>query len=105
MNWNMQGSKADMVNLLSQITTIDPAVLRHQKKLSTIAVAGKTASVAHRETTRIEDVAYRLLALFDLNMPLHYDDEEKAFRHAPGKNHPFENRSEHVRLETAGVRE
>ncbi|KAH7354882.1 hypothetical protein BKA65DRAFT_581488 [Rhexocercosporidium sp. MPI-PUGE-AT-0058] len=35
---------------------------------------------AYRETTRIEDTVYCLLGLFDVNMPLLYGEEEKAFR-------------------------
>lgn len=35
---------------------------------------------ANRQTTRIEDMAYCLLGLFDVNMPLLYGEESKAFR-------------------------
>ena len=34
---------------------------------------------AHRETSRKEDEAYCLLGLFEVNMPLLYGEEEKAF--------------------------
>jgi len=35
---------------------------------------------ADRETTRIEDEAYSLLGLFDINMPLLYSEGERAFQ-------------------------
>lgn len=35
--------------------------------------------IAGRETTREEDVAYCLLGLFDINMPLLYREGRKAF--------------------------
>jgi hypothetical protein len=34
---------------------------------------------ANRECTRVEDVAYCLLGLFDINMPFLYGEGEKAF--------------------------
>jgi hypothetical protein len=34
---------------------------------------------ASRRTTRIEDIAYCLLGIFDINMPLLYGEEERAF--------------------------
>ena len=39
------------------------------------------AWAANRETTREEDMAYSLLGIFDVNMPLIYGEgNEKAFR-------------------------
>lgn len=34
---------------------------------------------AHRETTRVEDLAYCLLGIFDVNIPLLYGEGRKAF--------------------------
>lgn len=34
---------------------------------------------SERETTRIEDIAYSLLGIFDVNMPLLYGEGNKAF--------------------------
>ena len=79
-DWNLRGSKRDLVEVLSRITSIDASVLRHPQRLSSVAVAQKMSWAAYRETTRIEDTAYCLLGLFDVNMPLLYGEEEKAFR-------------------------
>jgi hypothetical protein len=35
---------------------------------------------ADRKTSRVEDMAYSLLGIFDINMPLLYGEGKKAFR-------------------------
>ena len=79
-DWNFRGSKQDLVGYLTFITGIDKAVLQMQRPLSSITVARKFFWAAHRQTTRFEDTAYCLLGMFDINMPLLYGEEEKAFR-------------------------
>lgn len=64
--------------ILSDITSIPPEVLQrglHEK----ISVADKMSWVSSRQTTRREDIAYCLLGLFDVNMPLLYGEGDKAF--------------------------
>jgi len=65
---------------LQSITGINPLVLNHGKSLTSITVAEKMSWAASRETTRIEDTAYCLLGIFNVNIPLLYGEEEKAFR-------------------------
>lgn len=79
-DWNYRGSKADLAEQLSKITNIGTEILLHQCSLSTISVAQRMSWAALRETTRIEDIAYSLLGIFDVNMPLLYGEEGKAFR-------------------------
>ncbi|KAK1759044.1 HET-domain-containing protein [Echria macrotheca] len=79
-SWTFRGEKTDLIPQLSAITRIRPEVLRHEERLSTICVAQKMSWAAYRQTTRVEDVAYCLLGIFDVNMPLIYGEEEKAFR-------------------------
>ncbi|KAL8654061.1 MAG: hypothetical protein Q9210_001730 [Variospora velana] len=43
------------------------------------SVAAKMSWAAHRKTTRVEDIAYCLMGLFDVNMPLLYGEGQKAF--------------------------
>ncbi|KAK4159409.1 heterokaryon incompatibility protein-domain-containing protein, partial [Cladorrhinum sp. PSN259] len=45
-----------------------------------VPVAQKMAWASGRQTTRIEDRAYSLLGLFDINMPLLYGEGDKAFQ-------------------------
>jgi hypothetical protein len=47
--------------------------------LSHFTIAQKMSWASHRTTTRMEDEAYCLLGLFDINMPLLYGEEERAF--------------------------
>ncbi len=65
---------------ISRITRIDIMLLQYERPLSNFSVAQKLSWASKRKTTRIEDEAYCLLGLFDLNMPLLYGEEEKAFR-------------------------
>ncbi len=51
-----------------------------RRSLGSICVAQKMSWASRRSTTRIEDEAYCLLGIFNLNMPLLYGEEEKAFR-------------------------
>jgi hypothetical protein len=81
-HWSFRGSKTsvDFVALLSNITGIQPGILRHTTSLLELSTAHKMSWAAHRRTTRIEDTAYCLLGIFDVNMPLLYGEEDKAFQ-------------------------
>jgi hypothetical protein len=75
-----RGSSRDyLIDKLADVTGIDVKILDHSAPLSSAAVASKMSWAAKRETTRIEDMAYCLLGLFDVKMPLLYGEEEKAF--------------------------
>lgn len=78
--WHYRGSKKDHVSLIRSITNIPEEVLMHQHSLATLSVAQRMSWAAHRQTTRIEDIAYSLLGIFGVNMPLLYGEEYKAFR-------------------------
>ena len=43
------------------------------------SIACRMSWAAHRQTTRVEDIAYCLLGIFDVNMPLLYGEGQKAF--------------------------
>ncbi|KAK4186942.1 HET-domain-containing protein [Podospora australis] len=79
-NWKSIGTKVGMVATLSAITGINIAVLKGWHQLQDVAVAVKMSWAARRNTTRIEDTAYCLLGIFDVNIPLLYGEEMKAFR-------------------------
>ncbi|KAK4448506.1 heterokaryon incompatibility protein-domain-containing protein [Podospora aff. communis PSN243] len=73
------GTKQDLVEDLMEITRIDRAVLQNVDVLSEVPVARKMSWAASRQTTRIEDMAYCMLGVFDVNMALLYGEGEKAF--------------------------
>lgn len=78
-DWEFCFSKASASAVLSRITGVNIDVLEHRMDLSEISVAQKMSWAAKRQATRIEDLAYSLLGLFGINMPLLYGEEEKAF--------------------------
>lgn len=67
------------VELLKDITGISLAVLINDVDLSRIPVAEIFSWASRRVTTRPEDMAYCLLGLLDINMPLLYGEGAKAF--------------------------
>jgi len=77
--WRSLGSKEELSPLLSSITTIPEDVLAQSRNRRACSVARKMTWAANRQTTRIEDVAYSLLGIFDVNMPLLYGEGRKAF--------------------------
>jgi hypothetical protein len=50
-----------------------------ERPLADVPVAVRMSWAATRETTREEDMAYCLLGIFDVNMPMLYGEGEKAF--------------------------
>lgn len=77
--WAYRGSKRDLAQLLSLITGIPEALLQKDAVLSDFAVARRMSWASMRETTRVEDMAYCLLGIFEVNMSLIYGEGLKAF--------------------------
>jgi hypothetical protein len=82
-DWNELGTRASLASLISTKTNIDWKILTYPQPSAIIldrSVANRMSWAALRETTRPEDLAYCLLGIFDVNMPLIYGEgEEKAF--------------------------
>ncbi|SCO90105.1 related to beta transducin-like protein [Fusarium oxysporum] len=82
--WNCIGSRAlgsdlRFLDILARLTGIPRSVLEYKRNINTIPVAQKMSWAANRETTRVEDAAYCLLGIFNVNMPLLYGEGSKAF--------------------------
>jgi hypothetical protein len=73
-DWIDIGTKGSLQEEISKITGIEDFV-----NFKTACIAQKMSWVSQRETTRVEDMAYCLLGLFDVNMPPLYGEGEKAF--------------------------
>ncbi|KAI8724279.1 HET domain-containing protein [Fusarium sp. LHS14.1] len=71
------GPDDDLSQKLSNITNISVDALRHEVEMDSISVAEKMSWAAERETTRSEDMAYSLLGIFGINMPLLYGEGGK----------------------------
>ncbi|KAI0513093.1 HET-domain-containing protein [Xylaria bambusicola] len=80
-DWQSIGNKKNdtLCSIIADITKIDEGVLRG-KDIFDISIARRMYWASGRETTRIEDLAYSLLGIFDINMPLIYGEGHKAFR-------------------------
>ncbi|CVL13864.1 uncharacterized protein FPRN_12042 [Fusarium proliferatum] len=73
------GSKDDLYGLLSSITRIDEHIL-NGGDMDSVSVARRMSWASDRKTSRVEDAAYCLLGIFDVNIPLIYGEGRKAFQ-------------------------
>lgn len=79
-SWKPRAEKAEIVELLSEITGIAEGVLHTIVPPSAVSVAEKMSWAARRQTTMVEDLAYCLLGIFDIGMPLLYGEGARSFR-------------------------
>ncbi|KAF9872328.1 hypothetical protein CkaCkLH20_10155 [Colletotrichum karsti] len=86
-DWTVIASRDDTASAISSITGINERYLRSPSygrksrlgSLATASVAERMSWAARRTTTRTEDIAYCLLGIFGVNMPLIYGEGPKAF--------------------------
>ena len=72
------GTKRSLRKVISEITRIPIEVL-HDSGLKSYSVAQRMSWTSQRKTMRMEDRAYSLLSLFNVNMPLLYGEGNWAF--------------------------
>jgi hypothetical protein len=77
--WQPLGSKWALLDLIVQRTGIDRDTLGGRRQLADNSIARRMSWASNRETTRLEDAAYCLLGIFDVNLPLLYGEGDKAF--------------------------
>ena len=77
-DWREIGSKRSLSKIVSDITKVDERTLIDCTWNHT-SVACRMSWASSRNTTRVEDSAYCLMGLFDINMPLIYGEGQKAF--------------------------
>jgi hypothetical protein len=78
--WSSIGTKKKFSSIISSITSIDKNALLSHRPPKAYSVATRMSWAAYRETTRIEDLAYCLLGIFDVNIPMIYGKGTKSFR-------------------------
>ncbi|KAF1948913.1 hypothetical protein CC80DRAFT_529758 [Byssothecium circinans] len=78
-DWRSIGRKDTLVEGICKITKIPENVLKRDVALSKVPTAARMSWASRRETTREEDMAYCLLGIFDINMPMLYGEGDKAF--------------------------
>ena len=77
--WESLGMRYTLSRSISDVTGIDEVYLTQEREVSRASVAQRMSWAAKRQTTRVEDVAYSLLGIFNINMPLLYGEGENAF--------------------------
>lgn len=78
-HWSEIGKKIDLTGDISEITGISAGVLGGVESLTSKSLAMRMSWASKRETTREEDIAYCLMGIFDVNMPMLYGEGAKAF--------------------------
>lgn len=80
-HWRWLGTRTILAGEISRFTRIDTDVLlRGVRSLPNQSIAKRMSWAAYRQTTRPEDIAYCLLGIFDVQMPLLYGEGgPKAF--------------------------
>jgi hypothetical protein len=79
-NWHFSGTKKELQEQLISITGISQGAITGVTYLDSFSVAQKMSWASNRTTTRTEDMAYCLLGIFDVNLPLLYGEGNRAFR-------------------------
>jgi hypothetical protein len=77
--WHLIGTKTGLWADIEGVTRIPRAFLVGWADLHEASVAQRMSWAANRVTTRKEDVAYCLLGLFGITMPMIYGEKDQAF--------------------------
>jgi hypothetical protein len=76
--WQLIGEKSTLWEPLSIVTGI-PERFLHGEDFRRASIAQRMSWASRRQTARIEDIAYCLLGIFDVSLPLQYGDKQRAF--------------------------
>jgi hypothetical protein len=79
IDWKFLGHRRNLSELVSQSTNIPERIVKSPADMRAVSIAGKMSWAAGRRTTRVEDMAYSLLGIFNVNMPLLYGEGNRAF--------------------------
>ncbi|KAH9905868.1 heterokaryon incompatibility protein-domain-containing protein [Xylariomycetidae sp. FL2044] len=79
MHWIYIGGKHNHNEAISEITQIPAHLIKHGWLISHSSAAECISWVSRRTTSRREDMAYCLLGLLDVSMPILYGEGHKAF--------------------------
>ena len=81
MYWTPLGGKVDISEDLSKLTHIPSGLLRLEQEVSDFSMAQRMSWAADRKTTREEDIAYSLMGILDVNIPVIYGEgSARAFQ-------------------------
>jgi hypothetical protein len=77
--WEPLGSKSRLVKTIVNISGVPRTALLYPNLVTEFSVAERMSWASRRETTRVEDTAYCLLGIFEINIPLLYGEGIRAF--------------------------
>jgi len=80
-HWHPIGNKRGLSRILQDITRVPQDILKDGFASNCPCVAQIMSWAANRMMTRVEDRAYSLMGLLDVNMPMLYGEGKKAFHH------------------------
>ncbi|KAF3037898.1 hypothetical protein E8E11_005121 [Didymella keratinophila] len=68
-DWLHCGRKSSLAPSVSKITGVDYDLLCRRRTLGLFSIAERMTWAAGRHTTKVEDIAYSLFGIFDVNLP------------------------------------
>ncbi|SPQ24029.1 5ef9a13c-4fad-4aa7-aede-151cb176ec88 [Thermothielavioides terrestris] len=77
-DWEYLTCKRTWKQSISRFCIISPGILDHSARLESVCAAEKISWVSGRDTTRPEDMAYCLLGILGVSMPLLYGEGAKS---------------------------
>ena len=77
--WKLIGTKLGLVDDIELATGIGRKYLKDRKAIRSASIGKKFSWTSGRQTTRPEDVAYSLLGMMQISMPLLYGEGRRAF--------------------------
>lgn len=78
-SWTHIGDLPELAVIVAYITGVHIGALQRRWQIRTYSIAQRMSWAAKRQTTKIEDQAYSLLGLFELNLPIIYGEGHRAF--------------------------
>lgn len=84
-DWDFRGTKKDLRKLIAKASGIGTEVLENPEGLYRLPITQRMSWAANRQTTRFEDMAYCLIGIFEVNMPMLYGEGERAFFRLQGE--------------------
>jgi hypothetical protein len=78
--WKEIGSKNSLGSIIFEVTMVPQEVLSGHWSPDDFSVGQRMSWASRRQTTRVEDLSYSLMGLFQINMPLLYGEGESAFQ-------------------------
>ncbi|KAI1263838.1 heterokaryon incompatibility protein-domain-containing protein [Xylariaceae sp. FL1019] len=77
--WDTWGSKDTLTADIASAAGVPPKVLDKSLSIQSYPIACRMSWASRRVTIRPEDIAYCLLGIFDIHMPLLYGEGDRAF--------------------------